>query len=135
MTVDVDFGSDISSPIGPGGEMDLSPFLESVDGLEMLGQRLIRRITTPTGSVIDDEEWGIDVRAWLNDETPSEREIAWAVASQWEADECVESAEVLVTFEEGALTIKGTVETAAGPFEMVLAVSAVTVELLRLEAL
>lgn len=126
-----DLGTDISTPDG----LDLDPQLTLVSGIDVLGQHLARSITTPTGALIDDDSWGFDVRAWLNDTAPSASLAASRVRSQWLSDERVEACDVVVTFEDETLSITGTVETAEGPFALVLAVSAVSVESLRIEAL
>lgn len=128
---DTDLGTDISTP----DALDLDPQLSLVSGFEQLGQHLARAITTPTGGLIDDDAWGIDVRDWLNDVPPSTATAAARVRSQWLADPRVEDCDVIATFEGATLSITGSVETAEGPFALVLAVSAVTVESLRVEAL
>jgi len=126
-----DLGTDISTP----DALDLDPQLALVSGFEQLGQALARSITTPTGALIDDDAWGIDVRDWLNDVAPSPATAAARVRSQWLSDERVEDCDVVVTFEGETLSISGTVDTSEGPFALVLSVSAVTVESLRVEAL
>jgi hypothetical protein len=128
----VDFGTDINTP----GAMDLDPFFTEIEGVDALGQACARRLMTPRGSLVGDAAYGYDVRAHLNDDDPNTSAIAAAVADELAKDERVESATATVTFDgaAGSLTITATVFTAAGPFRLVLAVSAVTVELLDMEA-
>lgn len=136
MTVSVDLGTDISTPIDPGtGLPDLDPFFGLVDGIEGLAQALFARIVTPTGALIDDLSYGHDVRENLNDSSPSTTRIAAAVRSQWLADERVLDAQVDVTFEGETLRIEGLVESGEAPFRLVVAVGSVTSALLSVEAL
>ena len=125
-----DLGLDISTPEA----MDLDPYFALVTGWEQLAQALARRITTPTGGLRDDAAYGFDVRAFLNELAPSVRVVAAAVREQWLADERVEDCDVSVTFDGETLSVTGAVLTSSGTFRLVLAVSAVTVALLRAEA-
>jgi hypothetical protein len=135
MTVSVDLGLDISTPLDPAtGLPDLDPFFGLIDGIEQLAQALHARIVTPTGALIDDLSYGHDVRESLNDSDPSPARIAAAVRSQWLDDERVLDAQVAVTFEGETLTITGFVESGAGPFRLVVAVGSVTSSLLSVEA-
>lgn len=123
-------GIDISTP----GAMDLDPYFALASEGEQLVQALARRIVTPTGALRDDPSYGYDVRAHLNDAAPQPRLVAAAVRAQWLADERVEDCDVRVTFADDTLTIQGAALTSAGTFRFVLAVSAVTIDLLRFEA-
>ncbi len=135
MTVSVDLGLDISTPLDPAtGLPDLDPFFGLIDGIEQLAQALFARIVTPTGALIDDLSYGHDVRENLNDLAPSTTRIAAAVRSQWLADDRVLDAQVGVTFEGETLTITGFVESSAGPFRLVIAIGALTSALLSVEA-
>ena len=61
-----ELGTDISTPDG----LDLDPQFTLVSGIEALGSTS-REHHHPTGALIDDDSWGFDVRAWLNDTAPS----------------------------------------------------------------
>lgn len=130
MTTDADFGLDIATP----DAMDIDPFFSLVDGYTALAQALARRITTPRGGLIDDPEYGHDVREFLNEVSPSPSAVAIAVRNEWLRDERVLDARVQATFEDETLSIVGRIETGDGPFTLTLAISAVTVETLRVEA-
>jgi hypothetical protein len=131
----IDLGLDISTPIDPDtGLPDLDPFFGLIDGIEQLAQALFARIVTPTGALIDDLSYGHDVRENLNDSSPSPARIAAAVRSQWLADERVLDAQVGVTFADETLRIEGFVESSAGPFRLVIAIGALTSEMLAVEA-
>ena len=56
----VDFGTDISCA------EDFDDQASEVSGTMLLSQAVYRRITTPRGTLIDDEDYGLDVRALLH---------------------------------------------------------------------
>ena len=126
-----DFGTDISTP----GGADLDPFFALVSGWTQLAQALVARITTPTGGLVDDPSYAIDVRAYLNDTPASTATIAAEIRAEWLRDERVYDASARVTFDEAAeaLTVQGVVTTAEGTFALTVAIGAVTVDLLRVE--
>ena len=135
MTVDLAalFGSDINCL----GGFDLDPYFDLVEGAECLGQALLRRLLVVRGGLLDDPSYGFDVRAYLNDSAPNLASVEGGVVEQLEADERVERATATATFNDvtGVLRITATAFTGAGPFRLVLDVSALTVALLTVEAL
>lgn len=128
-----DFGSDIATP----DAADLDPYFSTVAGWRGLGQALGRRLITPRGTLIDDPSFGFDVRSAVNSAlTPTQiAALESDLADELVGDERVETAAVSVAFAAGSsrLTIRATIETADGPFRLVLAVSAVTTEILAAE--
>ena len=128
----VDLGTDISTP----SAADLDPSLGLVSGLRGLGEALARRLCTPRGGLLDDPGYGTDVRSWLNSslDTRALQTIAVLVREELLQDERVEDASVTVAYTAPRLTITAQVRSSAGPLTLVLAVSAVTVDLLRVEA-
>mgnify|MGYP003424112033 FL=1 len=126
-----DFGVDIATP----DAADIDPYFSTVTGWRGLGQALARRLVTPRGSLIDDDAYGYDLRSRLNDTfTASDlAQLGAVVRRELEADERVESAMAAVTFARGTLTVRAAVQTADGPFRLVLAVSSVTTEILAAE--
>lgn len=136
----VDLGADISTPTDDEGLPDLDPFFRVVTGRKRLAQALARRLSTPQGDLArigDDPTYGYDLRALLNDTIPESRlpMIAARVTREIEADECVDAADVTVTLDGTALRVTCLVSTAEGPLRLVLAVTAVTVEILAAEPL
>ena len=127
-----DLGTDIATP----NAADLDPSLGLVSGLRGLGEALARRLVTPRGSLLDDPGYGTDVRSWLNSSLDARRMqlIASLVREELLADERVADAKVTVAFAAPRLTITARVRSSEGPFTLILAVSAVTVDLLRVEA-
>ena len=126
-----DLGTDIATP----GGLDLDPGFGLVDGYRALGEALARRIVTRRGSLIDDPQYGTDVRARMNDNLDARglAELSVAIVNEWQKDERVFLARVACTLAAGVLRIVGTVQAATGTFRLVLAVDAVTVSLLTVE--
>lgn len=126
-----DFGVDIATP----DASDIDPYFTTVSGWRGLGQSLARRLITPRGSLIDDDAYGYDLRSRLNDTfTPADlAQLGAIVRRELEADERVDYATAAVTFSQGALRVTAAVQTAEGPFRLVLAVSSVTTEILAAE--
>ena len=127
----VDFGTDIATP----DASDLDPYFTEVSGWRGLGQALARRLTTPRGSLLDDLSYGYDLRSRLNDSlsTADLAALGAVVKRELEGDERVETASVAVTLTNGALRVAARITTAAGPFRLVLAVGAITTEILAVE--
>jgi hypothetical protein len=114
---------------------DLDPSFPLVAGLANLGQALARRLETPRGGLFYDPNYGTDVRAWLNEGFTSD--ATWSASGprsrprprrtsacspprpRWSS-----------TRPRETLRITLSVVTRSGPFKLVLAASALTVDLL-----
>lgn len=121
-----DFGTDLSL------DPDLS--FDFVSGYDNLLEALMRRLTTPEGSLFYDADYGLDIREWLNEAVTDEviEELRQAIVEQLESDSRVLTAEVAVKQQESRyLLIGAIVETTNGPFELVLAADQVKVEVLH----
>lgn len=126
---EVDFGTDISFLD------DLDPLFGLVSGTDNLGQALVHRLSTPRESLPWDKNYGTDLRGYVNETmTPAKLAAAKADAQA----ECIKDERVLaclatVNFDTQAksLLVQLVVQTSAGPFAFVLAVTDVTVELLQ----
>lgn len=126
-----DFGRDLSCVT------DLDPAMREVTGVDVMTQAIARRLGTPRGWVIDDPNYGYDLRDELSAE--GDRTAPATIAARARAeilkDERVQSADASVVSSgpPGATSI--TVEVngvaAEGPFDLTLAVSAVTLEILK----
>jgi hypothetical protein len=116
---------------------DLDVYGQVVSGLACLGQDLLHRFTTPRGGLFYDLSYGKDLRVYLEESLTPERiaAIPSEVSQEAEKDERVQSATTTVSYNAitEKLTISITCTTAAGPFTLILEVSKLTVELLRLE--
>lgn len=131
-----DYGSDVHTPGGVGVGLDLDPWFTSVAGPEAVGEACVRRLVTARGTLIDDPEYGYDIRAHLNDHAPNAVAIEAAVVDQLLRDERVRRASARATVDPvtGALAVSLVLLLAEGTFRLVLAVSAVSVEVLATEA-
>lgn len=110
---------------------DLTINMRTISGRPALGQALARRLQTPRGRLLKHPNYGFDLAGRINDDL-TQAEIA-AIASDVEA-ECLKDERVLAcsvssVFAASTLTVVVTVTDAAGPFALVLAVSAVNVTL------
>jgi len=127
-----DYGLDINTP----GGLDLDPAFASIAGPEAVLQVAVRGLSTAPGSLPDAPEWGYNLRAHVNDHEVSPRSIEAAVVAQVLRDERVRRATATVTFDaaSGTLSVTLLLVLAEGTFRLVLAVSAVSVEVLAAEA-
>lgn len=113
---------------------DLDPMFRMVSGRKALAQEIANRLISPRGSYLPDPSYGFDVRAFLN-ESVSPREV-FAIESGIEAealkDERIEDADATVTFDEaaGSVRIDLRLTDAEGPFDLVIAIDAVNLEIL-----
>lgn len=122
----VDLGTDI---------LDLSPTFTTVSGLANLGQALLNRLQTPRGGLFYDQNYGTDVRAYLNDALTAQRvsKLASDVQSECLKDERVQTCTAGVQFVSATKTLNITItgSTSGGPFVFVLAVTNLSVSLLE----
>ncbi len=113
---------------------DLNPQMILLGGNANLGQALAHRLTTPTGSLFYDANYGLDTRQFLEETVDYNflQSCAMQVQQQIQLDERVVSSTVNVTFDlsQDLLTIQMNVTSTDGPFVFVLAVTSLTVTLL-----
>lgn len=109
-------------------------------GLRLVAEACYRRLITPRGTLRggeDERNYGTDLTAYVGKGAPRKAAAALPgiIRSELLKDERVEAVDVdVLTVTEGPATtlpITVNVTTAAGPFELQLLASAVTVELLR----
>lgn len=102
-------------------------------GNQVVAEAVLRRWTTSRGQLIDDPNYGFNVMDLVNADL-GKKDIAYAqqqLSQEAQKDERVRSAVVTVTLSAaGLLNIAATVTTAAGPFQLVVAVTEVSVTLL-----
>jgi hypothetical protein len=127
-TSSIDYGSDVLTFPGVDPNLTLSK------GGRVLAEALARRLSTPRGSLPFHEDYGLDLRSFLNEAVTSDSlyRLKSAVERECEADERVESASVSLDYNAQTRRLRVRIEatTAQGPFRLTLAVSQVTVELL-----
>lgn len=125
-----DLGTDLSCVT------DCTPDFAEVTGRTCLAQAVARRYITPRGRLIDDANYGYDLTQFVNDDmSPSDIARVQANAkAEAEKDERVFSASVSVALSRGGIMMVTVVLVdAQGPFTLVLAVSAVTVQILAVQ--
>lgn len=125
------FGTDISTfASDPRGDLD--PRWLVISGPRVVAEAVARRLTTPTGSLVDDPAYGWDVRQLLDLDlgTHALSEARAQVAVQAESDERVMRADVSVEAVGERLVIHVELLTSDGPARFTLQVSAVTTTLL-----
>jgi hypothetical protein len=121
-----DFGRDLSCVT------DLTPDCREVTGFRVLGEAIARRLLTPRGRLIYDPNYGYDLSQFLNaDLGPGDTaKITANIQAECLKDERVLQAQASVVLQGSVLSVTATIATAAGPFTLVLSVSAVDVQLL-----
>jgi hypothetical protein len=129
----VESGVDIDCIIDVGRSLTLAR------GLRNLGNALARRLVTPRGGLFYDPNYGLDVRAFVNAGFTAQQlaQVQADIAAEVSKDERVENPQVTVVsnVQTGSMAITIVCELAEGPFQFLVSVNALTVELLRVEAL
>lgn len=104
-----------------------------VSGFRVVAEAVVRRWSTNRGELIDDPNYGTNVTDAISDDL-SPRDIAYLeqrLAAEAQKDERVKRCVVEVALTTaGLLTVTGSITTAAGPFRLVVAVTAATTTLL-----
>jgi len=123
--------ADLGTSIGIDG--DFSPQSRVVSGRESLIQALVRRLTTSRGALWYDDEYGSNLCDFVNQAIRH----AWVVEQSTEEeclkDERVEACTASAELLGSKVTLTLAIESVDGDeFELVLDVSAVTVEVLEI---
>jgi hypothetical protein len=113
------------------GLADIEPTLREISGRTALVHCCVRRLVTPRGGLFYDLEFGLDLRRFLHGQAPAQGTIENQIEAQLALDERVYDVTATVEFADDTMTVTIGLIDAQGPFELVLAVSAVSVELLR----
>lgn len=126
MLITTDYGTDIR----------IGKVVGTESGLRNLITALVRRLSTATGSLFYDLEYGLDLRTFVNTEITRSTldEIRVAVENQLERDPRVETIRCNVTFNKQAFSLLLDVQVTpiiGQTFTLVLSVDKVTVELLE----
>lgn len=122
-----DYGTDCTATT------DLDPYFTLVSGTTVVAQSLARRLQTPPGGLLDDPDYGYDLRSWVNrDMTTRDRfELTQRVEAEVMKDERVSSVVVSLGVTTTTITVDLAVTLRAGEtFPLVLTVSSVTVSVL-----
>lgn len=104
-----------------------------VSGPEMMAQVCLRRLFCRKGSLFSDPLYGIDLRDFLNTKILTAADVARISSlakSELLQDERIAQVSVTGAFAAGTLTLTIVGTGGSGPFSLVLAVDAVTVQIL-----
>ena len=123
-----DFGEDVST------YPDLDPNFILQGGNRVVAETILRMLETPRGSLVYAPDRGYDVRA-LFGEAITQRTLAQAkrsIEAECLKDERVEAVATALDFDAATSTLQIRLEvtTAAGPFQLTLAVTAVSLTIL-----
>lgn len=124
-----DFGVDIDCA------SDIGATLSVASGYRNLGNALARRYMTPRGDLFYDQDYGLDLREWINEGLTDSgiSELVDLIEAEARKDDRVLDLSADVTFDRSTskLTVAMDIETAEGPYRMILGVDEVTVQLLN----
>lgn len=122
------FGSDFSLLTDLNPSM---PFLEGeTNEKQAFLQALVRRLQTSRGGLFYDDDYGLDLRAFLNSNV-SPGQIAFQVEDELRKDGRVEDPDAEATLQEdGTILLTIQITAADEPFELTVSVTDVSVELL-----
>lgn len=125
------FGTCLATLPNADGQIDFTPDFQMATGIDVLAQSLVRRQTTPRGSVITSPNDCIDIRSFLSKAISSQQTAALAQALRAELlrDQRVLGCAVTITFDTttGVMTIVETIQSAAGPFTLTVSLTATTI--------
>ena len=129
----IDFWIGFTPP--PHPVLDADPSMRTATGRQLLIQSLLCRQTTPRGSVIDCPNDCINLTDYVQaGMTPTAiTQLYGTIQTELLKDQRVASAIVSgsYSFQTAVLTINEAIQSAYGPFSLVLGVSSVTVTLLN----
>lgn len=128
----VDFGRDLKTVVDANGNVDITPGMLESTGRAVLAERLVRRQTTPLGSVAGAPNDCFDVRDWLSKEMDQVQlsQLRGTIRQELLKDPGCLDVVVTLTFNQGKLTIREEVTSSGGPFVLTLAVTSLTLDLL-----
>lgn len=125
------FGSCLATLPDVNGIIDFTPDFQMATGIKVLAQSLVRRQTTPHGSVITSPNDCVDIRSMLSKGVSQSQvaAIAQSLRSELLRDQRVLGAQVSIALDTttGNATITETIQTGAGPFTLTLALTATTI--------
>lgn len=113
---------------------DLTMPAINASGFRVVAEAIARRWQTPRGGLVDDPNYGFNLSDFISDDlSPADiARMAKMAAAEAVKDERVVACDVDITLlPTGAMTVTGNVQTAQGPFQLVVGVSQVTVALLQ----
>ncbi len=126
-----DFGPDVST------FPDLDPMFEIVTGNQVIAEAILRRLTTTREGLFYDSDYGLDVRAWLNESLVPKRLylLQRQIEAECEKDERVLSADATISLNPEAhrMTVFLVVDTSEETFKLTLGIDQVSASILAIE--
>lgn len=116
---------------------DLDAGMRETGGNLVLAQWVVRCLQTPQGQLLDDPNYGYDLTQWLNQDVditaPQFAQLKSGIVKALLRDERILDVQVpsITLGPDGIMVVTILVSPASGPFTLVLAVSATTVQLLQ----
>ncbi len=124
-------GSCLATLPNAQGQIDLTPDMQIATGRQVIAQSLVRRQTTPRGSVLTSPNDCLDIRQMISQGVTQSQLQAYASSLRTELlrDQRVLSANVQISYDpvKNVTTITENVQTSAGPFTLTLALTANTI--------
>lgn len=127
------FGLDVSTY--PDLDLSFAP----LSGLQVLAQALVRRLETDRGTLVYAPDYGIGIRSWLNESVTARRieELVALVEGECLADERIGAVAVKAVWLPASSSLQLTIaitpaDGVTPPFQLVVAVSALSIDLLSL---
>ena len=118
---DDDFGADLACTD------DLTEDFLELEGTDerIVREAVIRRLTTPRGSLADDLDYGVDLRGYLNRglSPAGLRELEGVVLGELLRDDRIDDATASATLDGSTLRVEVSGSTARGPFALTLALT------------
>jgi hypothetical protein len=121
------FGTDLNCIMQSDGSIDLDPGMGEVSGRTLLVQRVMRRVTTPRGSVVDAPNDCVDLRnvlrAGVLASTPTNLQIQ--LQQELQKEQGVSSPQVGVKYvqQTSTLTITMSMQSSYGPLNMTFTIT------------
>ena len=111
---------------------DLDPTFALIAGPQVVAEAIARRLQTPRGGLPRNPEYGTDLRQWVNASlSPAKRAaLQSTIVGEVTADPRVESVDVEFVESGSSLRVSISGTCSAGPFDLVLDVASLTVDLL-----
>ena len=121
------WGSCLATLPNAQGQIDLTPDMQIATGRQVIAQSLVRRQTTPRGSVLTSPNDCLDIRQMISQGVTQSQLQAYASSLRTELlrDQRVLSAAVQISYDpvKNVTTITENVQTSAGPFTLTLTLS------------
>jgi phage baseplate assembly protein W len=127
---------EVAPPVDIGLDISTFPSLDDTltprGDMAMLGQALLRRLSTPRGTLAFAPDYGTDVRQWLGEglSLAQLQQIGDEVEAECLKDERIGGATVRAAYAEGELRLQVALSTSAGPYALTLRVDSLTIEAL-----